>query len=392
MSLIDKINKIKKEMVDWRRKLHSFPELGFEEYKTSNFIQTKLNQFGIKFYKNIAKTGIVAEIEGVEKGNKSIGLRADMDALPMTEENNFDHKSKVIGKMHACGHDGHIAMLLGAAKYLSSTRNFSGKVYLIFQPAEEGLGGGKVMIEEGLFEKFPVDSVWGMHNWPGIEPGQAAVNNNIVMASSDSFFIEIVGKGGHAAAPQHSLDPIPIASLIVSGLQSIVSRNIDPLESSVLSVTKINAGSAFNVIPNKVEICGTCRTFKEKNRIKLEKMMKSIVINIAQAYGAKAKMKYKKIFPVTVNTEMESEKAIKSLQDVLGVSSVMKNIPPSMGSEDFAFMLEQRPGAYILLGSGGASKGKMLHTTKYDFNDEILTLGASYWSKLVENELQRNQE
>ena len=387
MPVINSISNMKIEMQKWRQDLHTFPELGFEEKKTSDFIAEKLEEFGIEFYRDIAKTGIVGVIHGSKPGSGAIGLRADMDALPMLEENNFKYISQNKGKMHACGHDGHTTMLLGAAKYLSQTKNFSGTVYLIFQPAEEGLGGGRVMVEEGLFKKFPMRSVWGMHNWPGLDVGKAAIHQGTVMASSDSVFISITGRGSHAAIPHLALDPVPVAASIITGLQNLVSRQTDPLKTVVLSITMLNAGTAFNIIPDKVEMRGTCRTMDEEDRNRLEISIKKVSQNIAEGFGLKAEVEYEKGFPATVNTINEAQQAVGVVKDVLGVDSADTTMPPSMVSEDFSYMLQECPGAYILLGAGHPGSDKMLHNSKYDFNDEILPMGASYWSRLVEMQL-----
>ncbi len=389
MPVINSISNMKNEMQKWRQNLHTFPELGFEENKTSDFIAEKLKEFGIEHFRDIAKTGIVGVIRGSKPGSGAIGLRADMDALPMPEENNFKHASQNPGKMHACGHDGHVTMLLGAAKYLSETKNFSGTVYLIFQPAEEGLGGGRVMVEEGLFEKFPMQSVWGMHNWPGLDVGKAAVHFGTVMASSDNISISISGRGSHAAIPHLALDPVPVAASIINGLQHLVSRQTDPLKTAVLSITMLNAGTAFNVIPDVVEMSGTCRTMDEEDRNRLENSIKKVSQNIAKGFGLKARVVYERGFPATVNTIKEAEQSVSVVEDVLGVNSASTKMPPSMVSEDFSYMLQERPGAYILLGAGHPGSGKMLHNSKYDFNDDILPMGASYWSRLVEMQLRK---
>ena len=336
----------------------------------------------------VGGTGVVAVMKNGT--GPTLLIRADMDALPMPEENNFEYISKSPGVMHACGHDGHVTMLLGAAKYLSETKNFSGTVYLIFQPAEEGLGGGRVMIEDGLFKRFPMSTVWGLHNWPGLDVGKAAVHFGAVMASSDSFSIKILGQGGHAAIPQLSLDPVPVAANIISGLQTLISRQTDPVKTAVLSVTMIRAGTAFNVIPDNVELHGTCRTLEEKDRERLDNSIKRIAKNIAEGHGLKAEVDYNRAFPATVNTDKEASKAVDVAKDVLGINSVDTKMPPSMASEDFSYMLQECPGAYILLGAGHPGPGKMLHNGKYDFNDDILTIGASYWSRLVEMQLNKS--
>ena len=387
MPIINSISNMKEEMQEWRRYLHTIPELGFEEFKTANFISKKLSEFGVEVHQNVAKTGIIGVLHGSEFSEKAIGLRADMDALQMPEENNFNHRSKTKGKMHACGHDGHVSMLLGAAKYLSETKRFKGTVYFIFQPAEEGLGGGQVMVEEGLFDNCPMQTVWGMHNWPGLDVGKAAVHFGAVMAAADSFRITVLGKGGHAAIPQLSNDPVPVAASIISGLQTLVSRNTDPTNAAVVSVTMLKAGTASNVIPDEVEMQGTCRTMEPEDRKRLEKGIKKISKSVAEASGLKVKIEYVLGYPATHNTYQEALDASKVVEDVMGVNSVEKKLSPSMASEDFSYMLREKPGAYIWLGAGNPGPGKMLHNSKYDFNDDILHLGASYWSRLVETKL-----
>ena len=380
------------EIKNWRHELHSHPELGYEEEWTSNFVAEKLESFGIEVHKGLGKTGVVGVLKGIKAnqgggGNKAIGLRADMDALPMIEENNFVYKSKFDGRMHACGHDGHTAMLLGAAKVLSLKRDFDGTVYFIFQPAEEGGGGGLAMIEDGMFEHFPMDSVWGMHNWPGMEEGTVAIHKGSVMAAADRFEVTVNGSGGHAAMPQATNDPVLATTAIVQALQQIVSRKQSPLDAVVVSVTQINAGSGFNIIPQKVDFIGTIRTINSDTRISVHKQFTDICEATALAYGCVAEVSVIKGYPVTVNHIEESEKAIEIASGLFGDESVKTNLPPSMGAEDFAYMLEKKPGSYIWLGAGEGRSGCMLHNTKYDFNDNVLPLGISYWKELVKSEL-----
>jgi hippurate hydrolase len=310
-----------------------------------------------------------------------------MDALPMTEENDLSYKSKFDGRMHACGHDGHTAMLLGAAKVLSLKRDFDGTVYFIFQPAEEGGGGGLAMIEDGMFEHFPMDSVWGMHNWPGMEEGTVAIHKGSVMAAADRFEVTVNGSGGHAAMPQATNDPVLATTAIVQALQQIVSRKQSPLDAVVVSVTQINAGSGFNIIPQKVDFIGTIRTINSDTRISVHKQFTDICEATALAYGCVAEVSVIKGYPVTVNHVEESDKAIEIASGLFGAESVKTNLPPSMGAEDFAYMLEKKPGSYIWLGAGEGRSGCMLHNTKYDFNDNVLPLGISYWKELVKSEL-----
>ena len=392
MKTSNEIVNIIPEVMTWRHELHAHPELGYEEKWTSDFIVTKLESFGIEVHKGLGKTGVVGVLKGLKAnqgggGNKAIGLRADIDALPMTEENNFSYKSKFDGCMHACGHDGHTAMLLGAAKILSLNNDFDGTVYFIFQPAEEGGGGGLAMIEDGLFEQFPMDSVWGMHNWPGMDEGSVAVHKGSVMAAADRFEVTVNGNGGHAAMPQATNDPVLATTAIVQALQQIVSRKQNPLDAVVVSVTQINAGSGFNIIPQVTDFIGTIRTVNPDTRINVHKQFKDICEATALAYGCTADVSVVKGYPVTVNNIESSEKAIEVTSSIFGSSSVKTNMAPSMGAEDFAYMLEKTPGAYIWLGAGEGKSGCMLHNTKYDFNDNILPLGIKYWEQLVKSEL-----
>ena len=392
MKISNEIINVIPEVKDWRHDLHAHPELGYEEEWTSNFVAEKLKSFGIEVHRGLGKTGVIGVLKGINAnqsggGNKAIGLRADMDALPMTEENDLSYKSKFDGRMHACGHDGHTAMLLGAAKVLSLKRDFDGTVYFIFQPAEEGGGGGLAMIEDGLFEHFPMDSVWGMHNWPGMKEGTVAIHKGSVMAAADRFEVTVNGSGGHAAMPQATNDPVLATTAIVQALQQIVSRKQSPLDAVVVSVTQINAGSGFNIIPQKVDFIGTIRTINSDTRISVHKQFTDICEATALAYGCVAEVSVIKGYPVTVNHIEESEKAIEIASGLFGDESVKTNLPPSMGAEDFAYMLEKKPGSYIWLGAGEGRSGCMLHNTKYDFNDNVLPLGISYWKELVKSEL-----
>ena len=378
------------EMKVWRQHIHSYPETAFEEFKTADFIAGRLKEFNVdEIHRNIGQTGVVAIINGknTTKQVEPIALRADMDALHLQEENSFSHCSKHQGKMHACGHDGHTAMLLGAAKHLASTRNFSGKVVLIFQPAEENEGGGLAMVEDGLFERFPVKAVYGMHNWPGIEAGTFAVKSGPVMAANDRFEIKITGKGGHAAMPHLSIDPIPVASQIITNLQTLISRRCDPLESAVISITQFHAGHTFNVIPEEVYLAGTLRSFDPELRERLIKEIEKVIKGCCEANDTTYDFTFSSGYPATINTENEAQKAKQAVLKTVGEKAIIENFDPSMGSEDFSFLLQDNPGAYIWLGNGLAEGGCMLHNPKYDFNDEILEIGASYWVNLVEQEL-----
>ena len=391
MEISEKIKSIHKEVTLWRQKLHSNPELAYEENWTSNFIIEKLKSFNVEVHKGIGKTGVVGVLKGVKNnsslGNRSLALRADMDALPIKEENNLSYKSIVEGKMHACGHDGHIAMLLGAAKILSEEKKFNGTVYFIFQPAEEGGAGGLEMINDGLFDNFSIESVWGLHNWPGLSVGEIAVHKGPVMASFDQFRVLVNGIGGHAAAPHLSYDPILASAGIIQSIQQIASRRQNPLDSVVVSVTKIESGTAFNIIPKFSEFIGTIRTLNPETRVLVQQQFLQICRSVAEAYGCSADIRITKGYPVTVNSLEESEIAIEVAKKVVKKEAVKTNLAPSMGAEDFAYMLQKKPGAYIWLGAGKEKKGCMLHNSEYNFNDEIIPLGISYWCNLVEKEL-----
>ncbi len=385
--MIKEIKQFHDEMTEWRRDIHQHPELKFEENRTADLVAAKLEEFGIEIHRGLAKTGVVGTISNGD--GPSIGLRADMDALPLEEKNTFKHASSNPGKMHACGHDGHTAMLLGAAKHLSSSKNFKGTVNFIFQPAEEGGGGGELMIKEGLFEMFPVDSVYGLHNWPGMPAGIFGVGSGPIMASVDTFDLTINGRGGHAAMPDQCIDPILIASQVVSALQSIPSRNTHPVDSVVISVTQIHAGDAYNVIPDSVQMHGTVRTFQPETQKEIPSSMLRVAEGVCAAYGGTCELNYMSGYPATINSVAETEISAKAVVDLLGEENIIRNPTPSMGAEDFSYMLEARPGCYVWLGigPGKGEGGCMLHSSRYDFNDDVLPIGASYWVKLVENEL-----
>ncbi len=387
MTVIKEIKLFHDEMTEWRRDIHQHPELKFEENRTSDLVAAKLEEFGIEIHRGLAKTGVVGTIRNGD--GPSIGLRADMDALPLEEKNTFKHASSNPGKMHACGHDGHTAMLLGAAKHLAASKNFRGTVNLIFQPAEEGGGGGELMIKEGLFEMFPVDSVYGLHNWPGMPAGTFGVGSGPIMAAADMFDLTINGRGGHAAFPDQCIDPIVVASQVVSALQTITSRNTHPVDSVVISVTQIHAGDAYNVIPDSVRMYGTVRTFQTETRDKIPSSMLRVAEGVCAAYGTTCELNYMSGYPATINSVPETEISAKAVVDLLGEDKIILNPTPSMGAEDFSYMLEARPGCYVWLGigPGKGEAGCMLHSSRYDFNDDVLPTGASYWVKLVENEL-----
>ncbi len=384
MPMINRIAEFQDEMASWRQDIHAHPELGFEENRTADIVARELESFGLEVHRGLAKTGVVGVLKGAA-GDSAIGLRADMDALPIQEQNDFDHRSQHDDVMHACGHDGHTAMLLGAAKYLAETGNFSGTVYFIFQPAEEGLGGARAMVNEGLFEKFPVNGVYGLHNWPGMDIGEFAVRPGPMMAACDAFEITVIGEGAHGAMPHLGIDPVVCAAEIISALQTITSRVKDPLDSSVISVTKIHAGDAFNVIPEQVELGGTSRSFTESVRNEIETGIARISSGIAAAHRCSAQINYMRQFPATVNHEAETELAAAAAARVAGDAKVRRDMPPSMGSEDFSYMLEANPGSYIWMGNARTDGGCFLHNPNYDFNDEALGWGASYWATLVES-------
>ena len=383
MSVKPEIVRDQEAMTQWRRDLHAHPEIAFEEHRTSAIVAERLESFGIDVHRGLAKTGVVGRLKA-GSGNRAIALRADMDALPMEEHNDFDHRSEVDGMMHACGHDGHTTMLLGAAKYLAENKGFDGTVYFIFQPAEEGEGGGKVMIEEGLFEQFPVETVFGLHNWPGMPVGQFGIAAGPMMAAFDIFDLKITGHGSHAAMPHQGVDSIVTASQVVTALQTIASRNTNPLDALVVSVTQIHGGDAYNIIPDSVQLRGTVRSFKDSVGEYAEQAIRRIATGICEAVGATMQLDYQRRYPSTINHADETELAAAAAASVVGEDNIDRHPVPSMGSEDFAYMLRERPGCYVWLGNGAAEGGCMLHNPGYDFNDDILPIGASYWATLVE--------
>jgi len=341
-------------------------------------------------HRGLAKTGVVGVIRGKKHGSgRAIGLRADMDCLPMHETSEVPHKSKVAGRMHACGHDGHTTMLLGAARYLAETRNFDGTAVLIFQPAEEGGGGGRVMVEEGLFEKFPADAVYALHNWPLLEPGKIAVRPGAMMAATDEIQLTLRGKGGHGAMPHLAVDPVVAAAHLITALQSVASRNVSPVDSVVVSICSMQTSQlgAFNVIPEFVRLIGTVRTFRPETRDLAQARIREITASIAQAFGASAELQYSRGYPATVNTAREAEFAARVGERIFGASNVRRDLEPTMGGEDFSYMLQARPGAYVWLGQGGGPGGCFLHNPGYDFNDDVIPLGAGYLAALVEESL-----
>jgi hippurate hydrolase len=385
MDVKERIEKIVPELVGWRRHLHAHPELAFEEKETAAFVAEKLRGFGLEVHEGIGRTGVVGVLRN---GNgPMVGLRADMDALPIKEATGVTYASKKAGVMHACGHDGHTTMLLGAARMLSEMPPANGTVLFIFQPAEEGEGGGKAMIEEGLFRDFPAASVYGLHNWPGVPEGQFAVHTGPVMAAFDTFEVIVEGQGSHAAMPHQGIDPIAISAQLYQAWQLIVSRSVNPTDAAVISVTQIHAGDAWNVIPDAVTLRGTVRTLRPQTREMIKQQMNERADNICHAFGARAKVAWQARYPCTVNTAAEAEKARLTAVETAPGRDVLTDLAPSMASEDFAFMLEEKPGAYVWLGSGSDENGKNLHSARYDFNDNIMPIGVEYWVKLAHRAL-----
>ncbi|APW45546.1 M20 aminoacylase family protein [Rhodoferax antarcticus] len=393
MKLIDAIAQNSPEIATLRRDIHAHPELCFKEIRTAEVVAQKLTEWGISIHRGLGTTGVVGIVHGRDGGanGRALGLRADMDALPMQEANTFSHASLEPGKMHACGHDGHTAMLLAAAQYLAKNRDFDGTVYLIFQPAEEGGGGAREMIKDGLFEQFPMQAVFGLHNWPGSDVGFFAASAGPVMASSNEFKIIIQGKGGHAAMPHNALDPVPVACQLVQGFQSIISRNIKPIDAGVISVTMIHAGEATNVIPNTVELQGTVRTFSLEVLDAIEQRMQDMTTQLCAAFGLSAEFEFRRNYPPTINSAAEAEFCRQVMADIVGADKVQVQ-EPTMGAEDFSFMLLQKPGCYAFIANGDGDHREMghgagpcmLHNASYDFNDALLPLGATYWVRLAQ--------
>ncbi|MCX8712782.1 amidohydrolase [Gilliamella sp. B3464] len=381
---MSRINELKSEMIAWRHHIHAHPETAFEEKKTTKFIIEKLKSFGItELYTDFAPTGVVGIIDGKKEG-RVIALRADIDALDIIEENKIDYCSTIPGKMHACGHDGHTATLLGVAKYLSEHRDFSGTVVVIFQPAEENEGGARVMVENGLFDRFPIEAVYGIHNQPNMKLNHFYINHGPMMASYDVFEIKVTGVGAHAAAPHLGKDTILTATQIVNSLQSIVSRNVDPISSLVVSVTQIHSGDTWNVLPQQAVIRGTVRAFSADVQDMAEQRITQIATGIASTFEAKAEVDYQRRYPATINYAKQADIAIEAAKNVVGENGLIIDPLPSMGSEDFAFMLQKIPGVYVWLGAG---KGANLHNPAYNFNDEVLITGAQYFIEIVNQEL-----
>ncbi|MFM2274758.1 MAG: hypothetical protein RL211_630 [Pseudomonadota bacterium] len=390
MKVLDSIVTQAAGIASLRRDIHAHPELCFQEVRTADLVAAKLTEWGIPIHRGLGTTGVVGIVKN-GTSSRAIGLRADMDALPMQEFNTFDHASTHAGKMHACGHDGHTAMLLAAAQHFAKNRHFDGTVYLIFQPAEEGGGGAREMIKDGLFDKFPMDAVFGMHNWPGDQVGRFAVSAGPVMASSNEFKITIRGKGGHAALPHNGLDPVPIACQLVQSFQTIITRNKKPVDAGVISVTMIHAGEATNVIPDSCELQGTVRTFSFEVLDMIERRMKEISEHTCVAFGAICEFEFVRNYPPTINSAGEAAFAAKVMTDIVGAANVTAQ-EPTMGAEDFAYMLQAKPGAYCFIANGDGSHREMghgggpcmLHNPSYDFNDDLIPLGATYWVRLAE--------
>lgn len=388
MGVLKRIADCQDDLANWRRDIHAHPELGFEEQRTSDLVAGKLTEFGYEVFRGIGRTGVVGRLRA-GSSSRSIGLRADMDALPIQEATNLTYRSRHNGRMHACGHDGHTAMLLGAARYLAETRNFDGTVHLIFQPAEEGLGGGEAMVKDGLFERFPCDAIFGMHNRPGLAIGKFQIRTGPMMAGGAYFDITVTGRGAHGARPEAGVDPVIIASHITTALQTIISRNVRPLDTAVLSVTQIHAGDAYNVIPEQAFIRGTARAFRPETLGLIEQNMRRIASGIADGFGGTAELDFRILFPPLVNDATEAEFVADAAAEIVGADNVNRDGNLVMASEDFSYMLNCRPGAYIQIGNGDMPGGCEVHNPGYDFNDDALPFGASLFARLVERKLAR---
>lgn len=396
MKLIDPITQFQSELQQIRRDIHAHPELCFEEQRTADVIAKKLTEWDIPLVRGLGVTGVIGILKA-GSSERAIGLRADMDALPVQEINDFPHASKHEGKMHACGHDGHVAMLLGAARYLSQHRNFDGTVYVIFQPAEEGGGGARRMMEDGLFSRYPMDAVFGMHNWPGVPAGTFGVTAGPMMASSNEFEVVVRGKGAHAAQPHKGIDPIMVAIQIAQSWQTIVSRNKNPIDAGVLSITQIHSGSATNVIPDEATLIGTVRTFSTDVLDLIEQRMRAIAAHTANAFDAQVNFQFIRNYPPLINHATETAFAIDVMKTIVGDDNVDAQVEPTMGAEDFAFMLQEKPGCYVFIGNGEGAHREAghglgpcnLHNPSYDFNDDLLPIGATYWVRLAESYLKK---
>ncbi len=377
------MDRLTADMTEWRRDLHAHPETAFEEQRTSDFVAEKLASFGLEVHRGLAKTGVVGILRNGE--GPMVGFRADMDALHIHEETNLPHSSRNPGRMHACGHDGHTAMLLGAARHLTENPNlFQGTIVFIFQPAEENEGGGRVMVEEGLFDRFPVEKVFGMHNWPGLEVGRIALRPGPLMAAYDIFELTLTGKGTHAGMPHMGTDTIMVGSQIVGAWQTIAARSVHPIDSAVVSVTQFHAGDTWNVLPATAVLRGTVRTFRPEVQDLVQRRMGEVATAIAGGFGVEASLRYERRYPPTTNSVKETELARQAAARVVGEAALDLDPMPSMGAEDFSFMLQKRPGCYIWVGAGPSDQGRNLHSPHYDFNDAVLPIGASYWVRLAE--------
>ena len=386
MKKIKRIVEYHDDLTNWRRDIHAHPELGFEEQRTADLVAKKLAEFGCEVFRGIGRMGVVGRLRA-GASLRSIGLRADMDALPIQEATNLPYRSRHEGRMHACGHDGHTAMLLGAARYLAETRNFDGTVHFIFQPAEEGLGGGEAMVNDGLFERFPCDTIFGMHNRPGLAVGKFQIRTGPMMAGGAYFDITVTGRGAHGARPEAGIDPVIIASHITTALQTVISRNVRPLDTAVLSVTQIHAGDAYNVIPEQAFIRGTVRAFSSETMMLIEQNISRIASGVAAGFGGTAELDFRLIFPPLVNDTTEAEFIADTAATLVGEANINRNGNLVMASEDFSYMLDRRPGAYIQIGNGDSSGGCEVHNPGYDFNDAALPLGATLFARLAERKL-----
>jgi amidohydrolase len=387
---VDRIRSFHAELKDVRRDLHAHPELAFAETRTGALVAEKLGAWGVEVHRGLARTGVVGVIKGKRStSGRGVGLRADMDCLPISETGSVPYRSRHAGRMHACGHDGHTAMLLGAARYLAESRNFDGTAYVIFQPAEESGGGGHVMVKEGLFDRFPANEIYALHNWPGLPPGKIAVGTGPMMAATDEVQITVHGKGGHAAMPHLVADPVLACAHIITALQSIASRNVDPADSVVVSMCSMQTSQvgAFNVVPDSVRLVGTVRSFRPETRELAERRLGEIATKVAEALGSSAQVHYVRGYPATVNTAREAAFAARVGERIFGKDNVITDPTPTMGGEDFSYMLLERPGAYVFLGQGGGPGGCFLHNPNFDFNDDVIPLGAGYLAALVEEAL-----
>ncbi len=390
MTPLTRLTELQAEMTAWRQDFHAHPEIGFEEHRTSEIVAAKLAEWGIEVHRGFGGTGVVGVLRGRKSagGNRAIGLRADMDALPMQEANDFAHRSGTPNRMHACGHDGHTTMLLGAAKYLAETGNFSGTVHLIFQPAEEGLAGAKAMLDDGLFERFPCDAIYGIHNIPDLPLGTVKALTGTALAAIDYFSVVLRGRSAHGAHPHQGVDTVSIAAAVVSVLNALPSRHVDALESAIISIGQIHGGTSDIVLPETVELRGSVRTLKPEVRDRVETLFQQAVTHTAAAQGGTAEISYRRAYPATINTPAETEAAVAAAAAIVGEANVVREGDPLLAGEDFAFMLERAPGAYLLFGQRGADKGGTpVHNPGYDFNDDLLPLGASYLAGLAEQEL-----